>query len=679
MKPEYGLGIDAGGTYTDVVLLDFVTGKVVTAQKALTTQADHSEGIRAALAQVDADLLSQVSLVSLTTTFATNAIVENRGRKAGLILVGYEQMPPDIPPATNVLMVGGGHTVTGEEKASLDLGSIEERLDTFLEGLDAVAVAGFFSVRNPEHELQVAKLIRDRYDLPVVCGHSLSMQLDAVKRATTAWWNARLIPLISNLIQATNTVLSERAISAPLMVVRGDGTLMSSRMALDRPIETLLSGPAASIVGARHLSCLENAVVVDIGGTTTDIALLMGGKVAIDPQGAQVGKWKTNVEAAKVKTIGLGGDSLISISDDGNFWVGPQRVIPLCVLAKRNPKVVDVLKKILQCISKSTSFRSLNPCSFYIIRPHGGKLHAKTILSEYAGSGFVSEFLQFRNPDHWSSVWELRQYEREGIIFLSSLTPTDIRVATGRLQFGNHEAAQLGLRIFAQYIGMDESIFAKAVEDEIEKKLCLEVFSFVENADDKVLSWLEQRLFQKPLFQNLGMDLNIQVTLSTPGIGVGAPAAAYLPRTFRNLNSICVLPDSYSVAGGVGAIVGTVGISLTGEIRRKNLKKYSLHTIVGKEMFETLEQAIDRGRVILETIARQQMHQNNVSKPVVNFSIEDKEITTGHGQTIHVETLLHLRATGRPNLEEQSKNNMEYIETPYGCNQLLKSARYNEL
>ncbi len=289
MSTRFGLGIDAGGTYTDVALLDLTTGKVVVYAKSLTTRPDPSDGIRNALAKINKEFLPEVSMISLATTFATNAIVEDRGAEAGLILIGYDEKPADIPVTTRVLMVDGGHTVSGDEKAPLDLSFLRENLDSFLNGLEAVAITGFFSVRNSDHEHQAARLIRERHDVSIVLGHQLSMRLDAMRRATTAWWNARLIPLVRNLIRATENVVSEMNISAPLMIVKGDGTLMSVEMSMDRPIDTILSGPAASILGAKFLANTENALIVDMGGTTTDMALLIDGRVAINPQGAQVG------------------------------------------------------------------------------------------------------------------------------------------------------------------------------------------------------------------------------------------------------------------------------------------------------------------------------------------------------------------------------------------------------
>lgn len=651
MRQKYGLGIDGGGTYTDVVLVDFATGKVVSLRKALTTKPDPSKGIRNALERMDSVLLPQVSMVSLATTFATNAIVEDQGAEAGLILVGYNERPPEIARNTKVLMMHGGHTVTGEEKAPLDLGGIQDRLETFLEGLDAVAVAAFFSVRNPEHEVRVAQLIRDSYDLPVVQGHHLSMRLDAVKRATTAWWNARLIPLISNLIRATTRVLSERGIQAPLMVVRGDGTLMSVQTALDRPVDTLLSGPAASILGAKHLSGLGDALIVDMGGTTTDIAALSGGRVAIDPHGAQVGSWKTHVEAAKVRTIGVGGDSLISMKGAGGLSVGPRRVVPLCVSAERVPEILDLLKKISLNASKLTSM-NVNPCSFYIRmdeRPSGERRE----LPGYFESGPVSEFLLFRDARRWSSAWELEHFERQGLVFRTGLTPTDLLVAFGKFELGNPEAAELGLSVFAKHLGIEKFSFAEAVEQEISRMLCLEAVTYLGDNRGEALSRLVDYWFQQPSSYTNGIGLDVQVKLTAPVIGVGAPAEAWLPMTFSHLHSECVLPEAYEVSVAVGAVVGMVDINVTSKIRPDDSGHYTLHTDTGKEKFNTLGEAMEHGRRLMEKFARKRMRQDNVLEPLLEFAVEEKKVKTGHGEEIHLETELRLRATGRPDVSKQ--------------------------
>src|SRR5690606_4555973 len=121
-------------------------------------------------------------------------------------------------------------------------------------------------------------------------------------------------------------------IQAPLMVVKGDGSLIAAEAALASPVETILSGPAASLVGARHLSGETDVVVVDMGGTTTDIALLRDGRPVLASEGATVGGWKTMVEAVAVHTYGLGGDSEVRCDEAGDLVVGPRRAVPLSLL-----------------------------------------------------------------------------------------------------------------------------------------------------------------------------------------------------------------------------------------------------------------------------------------------------------------------------------------------------------
>ncbi|MGQ9501009.1 MAG: hydantoinase/oxoprolinase N-terminal domain-containing protein, partial [Anaerolineae bacterium] len=270
------LGIDTGGTYTDAVLFDDVDG-VIASAKALTTKYDLTVGIREAVDRVLADvrLVPLVRLVSLSTTLATNAVVEGQGAPICLLLIGY---PPDaldyeglgqVMKGNPVIFIRGGHTVTGEEQAPLDLAAVRQAIEENAARVAAFAVSGYFAVRNPEHELKVRQLIREVTDLPVTCGHELSSNLNAPRRALTTALNARLIPFLRQLIIAVRTLLGEKGVRAPLMVVKGDGSLVEAQVALERPVETILSGPAASVVGARYLSGEHELVVVEMWGTST--------------------------------------------------------------------------------------------------------------------------------------------------------------------------------------------------------------------------------------------------------------------------------------------------------------------------------------------------------------------------------------------------------------------------
>jgi len=209
---------------------------------------------------------------------------------------------------------------------------------------DATPVSGYFSVRNPRHEIVLRDLIRELTDRPVSCGHELTSKLDAPRRALTCALNARLIPQLQQLIRAIGGLLAEQGIGAPLMVVKGDGSLMDSAVALACPVETILSGPAASLVGARHLSGEDTVIVSDMGGTTTDIAMLKQGRPVLNKEGATVGGWKTMVEAVAVHTYGLGGDSEVRLDEHLGFTLGPRRVVPLSLLAMQYSHVLQALR-----------------------------------------------------------------------------------------------------------------------------------------------------------------------------------------------------------------------------------------------------------------------------------------------------------------------------------------------
>src|SRR5579859_690905 len=304
---ELWLGLDTGGTYTDAVILK-ATRDVVATAKSLTTRQDLSIGlagaIRGALAGLPAPhSTADITLVSVSTTLATNAVVERRRSPICMLLVGYDQAMlargglaealGDHP----VALIRGGHRATGEEEAPLDLAAAEAAIRAHADQVEAFAVSSLFSVRNPAHERRLRSLIREITGKPVTCGHELTSGLDAPRRALTAALNAQLTPQLRHLLEAVQSVLREAGIQAPLMVVKGDGSLMAVEMALECPVETILSGPAASVVGARFLTGRDDFVMSDMGGTTTDIAVVRGGNPVLSAEGASVGGWKTMVEA----------------------------------------------------------------------------------------------------------------------------------------------------------------------------------------------------------------------------------------------------------------------------------------------------------------------------------------------------------------------------------------------
>lgn len=327
------LGMDTGGTFTDAVLLDQDSRSVVEKAKAPTTKEDLCIGIRECIGRLSEERMRDISLVCLSTTLATNSIVEGKGCRVGLVITGKTPFDAESLPEAETVNVGGGLDIRGRLQKDLNEEEVREKVRALKGKVDAAAVSGYACVRNPEQEIAVRRIVREELKVPVVCAHELTCELGYYERTVTVVLNARLIPLIKTLIDDTEVCLRERGVKAPIMMVRGDGSYMDSRYAEERPVETILSGPAASIKGAMFLSGLKDGTIIDVGGTTSDIAALRKGKVEISMEGARVGGWKTRVKAIDVYTCGVGGDSRIRVSPRGEITVGPEKVIPVSYAA----------------------------------------------------------------------------------------------------------------------------------------------------------------------------------------------------------------------------------------------------------------------------------------------------------------------------------------------------------
>ena len=474
-----GLGIDAGGTYTDTVIYDLEQRATLCKAKTLTTKWDFTIGIEAALAKLDQALLHRVELVSLSTTLATNAIVENEGQKVGMVILPpYGRLEKEEIPYRPKVVVKGQLEINGTEMEPVDEAEVAERVLKMVqkEKVKAFAVSGYAGAINPEHELTVKRVITQETGLAVTCGHELSRILNFKTRAYTAMLNARIIPKLSALISDLGRVIEKLGIAAPIMVVKGDGTLMSAEMAMDRPVETILSGPAASVAGARYLTGLENAIVVDMGGTTTDTAALVDGSVSVSESGSNVGGHKTHVKALDIRTSGLGGDSLITW-EEGRFVIGPKRVAPIAWLgamypgAQRAMEVVDshlsryaVSTRDLQILALTgeTDNMPFTPLEESIIDLLRVRPHSVEELVDKTGVLFIPAL-------------GLHRLEESYIIQRCGLTLTDLLHVTGGFTRWDGEAARFFCGLFSRLTRMDVPEMAEHLLNMGVERLTLEI------------------------------------------------------------------------------------------------------------------------------------------------------------------------------------------------------------
>lgn len=445
---HYILGIDTGGTYTDGVLLDAASQAACAKTKARTTNQDYAIGIRGCLEALRIPDYSAVELVCISTTLATNAVVEGRSGRVALLTMGGH-IEQALPCAWQ-RQLRGRLNIKGIELEPLDEAEVRAAAAEIAAGdFDAAAISGFASVRNPAHERRVRALVQEAAGLPVVCAHELSSALGFYERTVTAALNAGLLGYIRALCDAVERVIRSCGITAPVMIGKGDGSMMDADYACLRPIETILSGPAASISGGLFLSGRQDAVIADIGGTTTDIACARDGHVALSEHGACVGGWRTQVRAAEISTSGLGGDSHITLRD-GLLRIGPRRVLPLSAAAEQWPQLLRELESTpeetplaeLECLTpRQAPHRRQGWTELDCRLTELVEREAHTVRVLCAQLGCTAAEILDSAP------------LREGVLQLSGLTPTDLLHVRGTYAPWNREAPARVLRRLAAELG----------------------------------------------------------------------------------------------------------------------------------------------------------------------------------------------------------------------------------
>ncbi len=335
------LGLDVGGTHTDAVLVD-ETG-IVASHKTVTDHNNMLNSINAALEAVVRNVdTDKITKVNLSTTLSTNAIIENRLEDVGVIV----SAGPGIDPA--LYEVGSHfHTVEGsiDHRGSVILALNEKQLSHAVKktkNLSVFALASKFSTRNPDHENQFGDCVKDHADY-ITYGHRLSGHLNFPRRIYTAYYNSAVWRLYNTFSDAVDSSLKKLKLDKNINILKADGGTMPFHLARAYPVESILSGPAASVLGIVGLcSIAEDSIILDIGGTTTDIAIFIAGHPLIEREGISMDGKPTLVRSIETRSIGIGGDSLLHI-EHRKVLVGPQRKGPSMADGGPGPTLIDAL------------------------------------------------------------------------------------------------------------------------------------------------------------------------------------------------------------------------------------------------------------------------------------------------------------------------------------------------
>ena len=658
------LGIDTGGTYTDAVLWSQAQG-VVAKAKSLTTRHDLAVGIAGAADAVIGKAgvePSAIKLVSMSTTLATNALVEGQGGRVALVMIGFSD--GDIDRAglraalgsDPVLFCSGGNDVHGNA-LPLDLGPLEAALDGLAANVSGFAVCAYFATRNPAHEIAARDLIRARTGLPVTASHELTSQLGGPRRALTTLLNARLISMIDRLVAATEGFLAARGIVAPLMVVRGDGALVSAAFARQRPIETILSGPAASLVGARHMTGLDDAVVSDIGGNTTDVAVLDKGRPRLDPEGATVGGYRTMVEAVAMRTFGLGGDSEVALEDgalDPRILLGPRRLAPLSLIGVTfGDTVRDHLERQL---------RLPNPGRL------DGRFALRTGVPDRLAAGLTPPEQKLfdlitavpqpldRLLATTAQTATVNRLVARGLVHVSGFTPSDAAHTLGLQSNWDAASGRLGAELFArrrdgrgQPVAASPEELSRRVLDALTRRsaeVILET-AFEEDGFDGASTVLHD-LVQRAVDGRHGIA-RLSVALDRPVIGLGASAPLHYANLPALVGAQCLVPVDTDVANALGAVVGQVRVTVEGRVSqpKEGLFRMAVGDLIRD--FPAEEAAIAAAEAELRARVAERVREAGADAADIDIA-HDVKAATVEGQRSFVEAILTATAAGRPRI-----------------------------
>ena len=619
-RMKIAIGIDTGGTCTDAVAYDYTENRVLAMGKTLTTREDLSVGIAKALDILPQEYIRDAVLVSLSTTLATNACVENKGARAKLVIFGLTDDLMERFGVEEKYGIKRGLVRCVDTHSSADGSFIDEpdwdelfrEFGPWIADADYMAAAELYgaSTGAPCEKRFKAQLLARR-GLSCVCANELTDRIDVIQRGATALLNAKLLPVIREFIEIALADIRARGCGAPVMVVRSDGSLMNTDATKLKPVETILSGPSASILAGKAFTDEANYMVVDMGGTTTDVSMVRGGKTVNVGQGIRVGGWRTSVDGVFVDTFALGGDSTMRI-EKGALKVLPRRAIPLCTASARWPQIKPMLRNILEngYATKKYQFHEF----FALMKDPAdrSRYSAQELrLTDLLRDGPISIFSLKEERGFSFSGTDTERLEEEGVLIRCGLTPTDFMHIKGDYTEFDREASLLAAECVLKNNGLpyapeDVAALAEEAYGAVGQKLYANLLRILLTREygqtfdgglDPQIELLAEGTWNNRTregFSILGTAFHTDMVI----LGMGAPTHVFLPEVAAALGTHCVLPDHAEIGNAIGAVmaelIARASIALT-QWDEGGLT-WLVHTPEGSVKFRDLGEAVALAR-----------------------------------------------------------------------------------
>ena len=586
-----GIGIDTGGTCTDAVIFDSKSRKVLSWAKTLTTKNDLKIGILEALKGLDDELLHKAEYIALSTTLATNACVEDKGGRAKLVFMGLDPRAVTmmkgtygLPDISDIYFLDCKIDLAERKETPPDWDKFREDVRRDFREYDSVALVQI----NPQYnggayEIDAEKIIKEETGALCVRGYDLFQEINVQKRGATALLNARLMPLVVDFFDSIETSMKEMGLDLNIYVMKSDGTVMGKDYALRRPVETLLCGPAASVRGAMELTGSGDGFVIDMGGTTSDVALIRDGR-PVASEGVRVGQWRTMVKGVDIDTFALGGDTGVLLKDN-DIELDSRRVIPISILAHDHPEVMNGLEEIIR---KFYSFPLKDGLFLVLVKKPedmSGYSQKEQQIIRLLEGGPLS-YLQLGDrmgiSHHFLNV---RRLEDEGIIMRSGVTPTDAMHLRGDYTEYSTEAAELGVRYLTMQTRMGRDRIVQKIYDMVifrlyknllHLELRYEMGRDYQEEDKATVEKLAANIM-KHYREGKGQDYIAFRTVSKYMLtGVGAPTGIFIGDTAALLETKSRVSEFSKVANAIGAAAGDIITEYTAVIQMSKKGDYYL-------------------------------------------------------------------------------------------------------
>ncbi|MCK5542895.1 MAG: hydantoinase/oxoprolinase family protein [Desulfobacterales bacterium] len=337
------IGLDVGGTHTDVVLLS--NKGFIKKVKVLTNPSDLFNTVLTGITELLKGISPEsIKKIILSTTLTTNAVVQQNVNPVGIVVSSGPGIQAELfGNVKHYYKVKGAIDHRGRETENINKQEIEDVAKKLKKaGIEYVAVVGKFSVRNPSHEIVIKRILNKQFK-KIFMGHNVSGNLNFPRRIATAHLNAAVYSMHKEFFTAIKASLDKKGINAPIQVLKSDGGTMSLDASLEIPARTVLSGPAASIIGSiPHAEGNKDTLVLDIGGTTTDIAILVNKTPLLEPLGIKIGIYKSLIRSLKTYSKGIGGDSFVNVQE-GTLVIGHERKGPAMAFGGLYPTPTDAI------------------------------------------------------------------------------------------------------------------------------------------------------------------------------------------------------------------------------------------------------------------------------------------------------------------------------------------------